>query len=57
MAQEARIKARVVLGKYGYDAVNYPDFDSEEKAKAVIAAFIEGNPPSLLGTQATAALE
>lgn len=57
IAQEARIKARAILGKYGYDAVNYPDFSTEEKAKAVIAAFAEGNPPSLLGTEATAALK
>jgi nitrite reductase (cytochrome c-552) len=49
LAQESRIASARLLAKYGYNEVIYPEFDSEEKAKAVIKPFVEGNPTNLLG--------
>ncbi|MGQ3685307.1 MAG: ammonia-forming cytochrome c nitrite reductase subunit c552 [Candidatus Loosdrechtia sp.] len=49
MAQEVRVKAARILARYGYlDSVQYPAFDTKEKATEIVQRFIDGNPPDLL---------
>jgi nitrite reductase (cytochrome c-552) len=58
LAQECRVAAARVLANNGYtEEVNYPDFSSEEKAKAVIKQFADGTPPSLLGKPVASAAD
>jgi nitrite reductase (cytochrome c-552) len=51
LAQECRIECARILARHGVtEPVRYPEFDTKEKAAAVIAAFGEkGTPPNLIG--------
>ncbi|RMF90701.1 MAG: ammonia-forming cytochrome c nitrite reductase subunit c552 [Planctomycetota bacterium] len=49
LAGEARLEAARVLAAHGVTGgVVYPDYSTKEKAQALNAQFIEGNPPDLL---------
>ncbi len=56
LAQEARVEAGRILARRGYiDPVLYPDFDTKEKAQAVVQRFVDGDPPNLLPPRQAAA--
>lgn len=49
LAQEVRVKAARILARYDYsDPVQYPAYDTKQKAQALVQRFIDGNPPNLL---------
>jgi len=48
-AQECRVETARLLATFGFNKVNYPDFSTEEKAKAVIKKYVDGEPLDLLG--------